>query len=393
LEGRKTVKTKVTHVITGLETGGAETMLYRLLARTDGSRFDSEVVSMTDIGPIGQKIKALGVPVRALGMRRGVPNPSGVLRLARWLRRERPQVVQTWMYQADLVGGLAAALAGRVPVVWGVHSTGLDPRKTTRLKRWTVRACVFASRVLPSRIVYCSQSSKDTHEALGYTKGAGVVVPNGADPEQFFPDTEARESVRSELGVASEGPLVGLVARFDPAKDHLTFVRAAALLHDRLPHVGFVLCGNGITWENRQLARWIDEAGVRACFYLLGPRTDIPRLTAALDISTSSSYYGEAWPLAVGEAMACGLPCVVTEVGDSPLIVGQTGLSVQPKDPQALADAWHKLLTMGQEERAALGAAARRRIERHFSLPEAVASYERLYERTADRRDSPGVSG
>jgi glycosyltransferase involved in cell wall biosynthesis len=220
-----------------------------------------------------------------------------------------------------------------------------------------------------------------------------VVIPNGADPVAFSPDPKARLSVRKELGTQEEKPLVGLVARFDPAKDHRTFVRAAALLCDRLPDVGFVLCGDGITWENRRLTRWIDEAGVRACCYLLGRRTDIPRLTTALDVATSSSYYGEAWPLAVGEAMACGVPCVVTQVGDSPLIVGETGLSVRPRDPQALADAWHKLLTVGQNERAKLGAAARRRIEEHFSLQDAVSSYERLYGEVATRAGRLGMPG
>ncbi len=383
------MKVRVIHVITGLETGGAETMLYRLLSRTDGAMFDSQVVSMTDVGPVGERIRALGVPVRALGMRRGMPNPIGVVRLARWLRQDRPHVVQTWMYQADLVGGLAAGLAGGVPVVWGVHSTDLDPRKITWIKRWTVRACVYTSHVLPSRIAYCSQSAKDFHERVGYAKGKGSVIPNGADTEAFAPDPEARSSVRKELGTWEGRPLVGLVARFDPQKDHRTFVLAAAQLHDRLPDVGFVLCGDGIDWENPQLTAWIDEENVRSCFYLLGRRADIPRLTSALDVATSSSYYGEAWPLAVGEAMSCAVPCVVTEVGDSPLIVGETGLSVRPGHPEALAGAWHELLSKDRNERTRLGAAARRRIEEHFSLQDAVSSYERLYEKVAARRGAP----
>lgn len=377
---------KAVHVITGLETGGAETMLYRLLSLTDSEKFDSQVVSMTDVGPVGDRIRSLGVPVRALRMRRGVPNPLGVVKLARWLREDRPHVIQTWMYQADLVGGLAARLAGGIPVIWGIHSTDLDAAKVTRLKRETVRACVWASHVLPRRVACCSESSRVSHERLGYAKERMLVIPNGADPVTFTPDPDARSSVREELGVHEEKPLIGLIARFDPAKDHRTFFAAAGMLRDRTPDVGFVLCGDSINWENRQLSWWIDEADVRSGCYLLGRRADIPRITSALDIATSSSYYGEAWPLAVGEAMACAVPCVVTEVGDSPLIVGETGLSVPPGNPRALADAWHKLLTMDQQERVWLGAAARRRIEEHFSLQDAVSSYERLYEEVAARR-------
>jgi glycosyltransferase involved in cell wall biosynthesis len=374
---------KVTHVITGLNTGGAETMLYRLLLHTDRAAYESEVVSMTDIGAIGEKIRALGVPVRALGMRRGVPNPLGVLRLARWLRQNPPDVIQTWMYQADFVGGLAARVAGGVPVAWGIHNAYLDPRSIKRIKLWTVRVCTWSSRWLPRRIVCCSEASRAVHAMLGYPKNKMLVIPNGADLAAFEPDPEARLSVCEELSLRVETPLIGLVARFDSPKDHRTFVRAAGLLHARMPEANFVLCGDGITWENPRLTEWIGAAGVRSCCHLLGRRLDVPRLSAALDVATSSSSYSEAWPLAVGEAMACGVPCAVTDLGDSAVIVGRTGRVVPPRDPEALAGAWHELLTLDPEERARLGQAARRRMENHFDLLGAVAKYEKLYEELA----------
>jgi glycosyltransferase involved in cell wall biosynthesis len=374
---------KVTHVITGLNTGGAETMLYRLLLHTDRATYESEVVSMTDIGAIGEKIKALGISVRALGMRRGVPNPLGVLQLVRWLNQDPPDVVQSWMYQADLVGGLAAKLAGSMPVAWGIHNAYLDPRSIKRIKLWTVRACTWSSRWLPSRIVCCSEASREVHARLGYPKKKLLVIPNGSDLAAFRPDPEARLSVCEELDLPVETPLIGLVARFDLPKDHRSFVEAAGVLHARMPEAHFILCGDGITWENPQLADWIDAAGVRSRFHLLGRRPDVPRLSAALDVATSSSAFSEAWPLAVGEAMACGVPCAVTDVGDSAVIVGDTGRVVPPKDSQALADAWHELLTLDPDERARLGQAARRRMEEHFDLLGAVAKYEKLYEEFA----------
>src|SRR5215207_523292 len=370
---------KVVRGMTGLNSGGAETMLYRLLSRTDRAVFKSEVISMTDVGPIGEKIRTLGMPVRALGMRRGVPNPLGLLRLARWIRQNPPHVVQTWMYQADLMGGLGARLGGGMPVAWGVHNTDLDARKVSRLKVLTVRACAWSSRLLPTRIVCCSESTRNFHEEVGYAADKIIVIPNGSDLATFKPDSEARRSVREELGIREGQPLVGLAARFDPQKDHHNFVRAAAMLHARLPDVNFVLCGDGITWQNPQLTEWIDAAGVRSYFHLLGRREDMPRLTAALDVVSSASYYGEAWPLAIGEAMACGVPCVVTNIGDSALMVGETGRVVPPRKPEALAEAWHEILTMSPHERTQLGMAARRYAEKHFSLEEAVARYERLY--------------
>jgi glycosyltransferase involved in cell wall biosynthesis len=381
---------KVTHVITGLDTGGAETMLYRLLLHTDRAAYESEVISMTDIGAVGEKIRALGVPIRALGMRRGVPNPLGVLRLARWLSQYSPDVVQSWMYQADLVSGLAARLAGGMPVAWGIHNAYLEPRSVKRIKLWTVRACIWSSGWLPSRIVCCSEASREVHARLGYPQKKMIVVPNGADLAAFRPDPEARRSVCEELGLQVETPLIGLVARFDLPKDHRTFVQAAGLLHTRVPEAHFILCGDSITRENPQLTEWIDAARVRSRCHLLGRRLDVPRLSAALDVATSSSSFSEAWPLAVGEAMACGVPCAVTDVGDSSVIVGDTGRVVPPKNPQALADAWHGLLTLGPDERARLGQAARRRMEEHFDLLGAVAKYEKLYEELALRSDLAG---
>jgi glycosyltransferase involved in cell wall biosynthesis len=370
---------KVTHVITTLHTGGAEMMLYRLLEHTDRTTFEPQVVSMTDIGAVGEKIQELGVPVRALGMRPGVPNPHGLLRLTRWLRSDPPDVVQTWMYQADLLGGLAAKLTGGIAVAWGIHNAYLDSRSLKRIKRWTIRACAWSSRRLPNRIVCCSESSRRAHVELGFAKKKMLVIPNGVDPTTFKPDSGARSSVREELGLQEETPTIGLVARFDLPKDHRTFVRAAGLLHARMPDVNFVLCGEGITWANPQLVEWIDAAGVRSRCHLLGRRQDTPRLTAALDIAVCSSAYSEAWPLILGEAMACGVPCVVTDVGDCALIVGDTGRIVRPRDPEALADAWHELLTLSPNERARLSSAARLRAEERFSLSRTVTNYETLY--------------
>jgi glycosyltransferase involved in cell wall biosynthesis len=384
---------KVTHVITGLNTGGAEMMLYRLLLHTDLAAYEPQVISMTDIGAIGEKIRMLGVPVRALGMRRGVPNPLSVLRLARWFRLDPPHVVQSWMYQADLVGVLAARLAGGVPVAWGIHSTHLDPSSEKRSKIWTVRACAWSSRWLPTRIVCCSEASRKVHAELGYVPKKMLVIPNGTDLTAYRPDPEVRSSVREELGVKEATPLIGLVARFDSPKDHHTFVWAAALLRARVPDANFVLCGDDITWENPRLTEWIDEAGVRSCCHLLGRRLDVPSLTAALDVASSSSSYGEAWPLVIGEAMACGVPCVVTDVGDSALIVGDTGRVVPPKEPKALANAWHELLALSSKDRARLGRAARRRMEERFNLLTAVTRYEELYEELAVGSDPTASSG
>ena len=369
---------KVLHLVTGLRIGGAETMLLKLLSQTDRNVFEPEVLSLTDIGATGSKIQALDIPVGALGMRLGVPNPLGLIRLTQRLRRKPPDVLQTWMYHADLIGALGANLAGGIPTVWNIRHTNLDPEVTKRAHIWTAKACALLSHSLPRRIICNSETSRQTHVKLGYAAGKMEVIPNGFDLAAFTPDAAARRSMRQELGVPEQSLLIGLVARFDPQKDHHTFVQAAARLNSA-PDVQFVLCGEGVTSQNRKLVDWINAAGIERRCHLLGRRDDIPRLTAALDIATSSSV-GEAFSNAIGEAMACAVPCVVTNVGDSAWIVGETGRVIQPGDPEALANSWLELIKVGEECRRQLGLAARRRIEENFNLPGVVKRYEKLYE-------------
>ena len=372
-------------LITCLGCGGAEMMMYKLLSRLDRRRFTAQVISLIDLGPtpLSKKIQALGFPIRYLEMHRGRPNPLAVVRLARWLRQDPPDVIQTWMYHADLVGCLAAWLAGGIPVSWGIQNSDLNSDGSERLTSLTVRMCALLSRWLSDRIVSCSEVSRQIHTALGYAAEKILVIPNGSDLETFRPDPVARESVRKELQIPEDAPVIGLVARFHPQKDHRTFVQAARLLHHDRPDVCFALCGLDVNWQNQVLVKWIEEAGIGMRCYLLGQREDISRLTAAFDIATLSSSYGEAFPNIIGEAMSCGVPCVVTDVGDSALIVGQTGMVVPPRSPTALAEAWCKMVDLGREGRSQLGMAARRRSKEQYDLPKIVARYQNLFEELA----------
>jgi glycosyltransferase involved in cell wall biosynthesis len=373
---------KVMHVITTLGPAGAETMLCRLASAMDQVRFENEIVSLTGVLDLAGKMESIGVRVRSLGMTKGIPNPLLVMRLARWIRESKPDVIHTWMYHANLVGALAARLAGDVPVVWGIHHNVLDPRHDKRRTILVNRACALLSRKLASRIVCCSEASLGFHKTLGYDARKLDVIPNGFDLEQVKPEPSARASVIQELGIPEDAPLIGIAARFHPLKDHRNFLWAAARLHEQIPQAHFLLCGLNVTWKNTQLTEWIDAAGIRENCHLLGVRQDMSRLFSAMDIATTASL-SEAFPVVIGEAMACGTPCVVTDVGDSRLIVGETGLVVSPGDPAGLADAWRKLLEAGPEVRRHLGMMARRRVQQHFALSTVVERYQAVYTRVA----------
>jgi glycosyltransferase involved in cell wall biosynthesis len=209
-----------------------------------------------------------------------------------------------------------------------------------------------------------------------------VVIPNGLDLNEFKPNPVARACVREELGIGPEAIVIGTAARFHVLKDYRNFVRAAGRLCTRFSDVHFVMCGLGVTTDNRELAQWIKEAGIQMHCHLLGEQRDVARLFSAIDIATSSSL-SEAFPLSVGEAMACGTPCVVTDVGDSALIVGDTGKVVAPRNPDALATAWRELIEAGPGVRDHLGMAARRRVHQHFALASVVQRYQSIYAQLA----------
>lgn len=373
------VRKKIIHIITGLNTGGAETMLYKLLPNIDRTKFELNVLSLTDIGSIGKKIEKLGISVKALGMKRGVPDPRYVFRVATILKKEKPDLVQTWMYHADLIGGLAAKLSRNIPVVWNIRHSNLDPEGNKKTTILTAKVCAILSKTIPKKIICCSEASFKVHSELGYKEDKMIVIPNGFDLDAFKPDAEARYSVRWELRIPDDAATIGMVARFDPQKDHKNLIDAAGVLCRSNKNIHFILCGDGITNDNKQLVKWIQEYSLQANFHLLGQRADIARITTAFDIASSSSSYGEGFPNVVGEAMSCEVPCVVTNVGDSAYIVGNTGIVVPPKNSSAMGKAWEKLIKLPAEEREILGKLARKRIEGNFEINSIVNQYEMLY--------------
>jgi glycosyltransferase involved in cell wall biosynthesis len=374
-----TKRVRIVHVINSFEYGGAEAMLCNLLVRTDRERYEPSVVALIDDLTVAEPVRRAGIPLETMGMRAGVPDPRGLARLASYLGRTCPAIVQTWMDHSNLIGGVAARAATRARVVWGIHHSNHVRGVAKRTTLMTVSACAWLSRRVPSRIVCCSHHARDLYAARGFEPGKLTVIPNGFDTDVFRPDPCAGSAVRRDLGIDLAAPVIGLIARYDPLKDHDTFLRAAALLAARRPDVRFLLCGDRVDRGNTALAGRVDELGLAPRCHLLGPRRDVARIYAALDVATSASI-SEAFPLVLGEAMACGVPCVATDVGDSALIVGPAGRIVPARNPDALAAAWAELLDLDPAARARLGAAGRDRVRDLFDLRSVTRRYEALYD-------------
>ncbi|NEQ64728.1 MAG: glycosyltransferase [Symploca sp. SIO2D2] len=370
---------KILHIITGLATGGSEMMLYKILSKINREQFQPVVLSLRDKGTLGDKIEALGIPVYALGINSKIATILAISKLMHLINQVKPDIIQGWMYHGNFVAQLA--IIGNcqlIPIVWNIRQSLYSLKFEKKSTAVIIKILSYLSK-LPATIIYNSKTSAVQHQNLGYCATQSLVIPNGFDTNLFSPSNLARLSLRQELGLEKDIFMIGIVARFHPMKDHNNFLQAAANLLKHNPDIHFVLAGRNVDQDNLKLVQLIEQLGIKENTHLLGERQDIPLITAALDLATCSSYT-EAFPNVIGEAMSCGVPCVVTDVGDSASIVSDTGQVVPPSDPEALCAGWLKLIALEADARRELGTRARQRIEQLFSLENVVQQYEKLYQ-------------
>lgn len=371
-------KIKVTHIITCLDTGGAEMMLYKLLSLYDRNKFVMSVISLSDIGEIGKKIQDLGVSVDALHARKNFAGIFSVFKLIKILRKEKPDIIQTWMYHANFLGAVAALFVKKVKLIWGIHNGYLDKNRMKHATVMIAKICAWLSGLIPKKIICCAKATVNIHAEFGYASSKMIVIPNGFDLKAFQRNSDFYQDVRKELQLPSDSLLIGMLARFDADKDYPNFVRASQQIIMQNPKAYFVCCGKNVDNDNMSLAALIKKYELQNHCYLLGERSDIVRLLSAFDILVSSSV-SEGFSNVIGEAMACEVPCVVTDVGDSAEIVGNKSCVVPSQDSQELAKTVQHILCMNAEQRKLLGKAARARVKNNYSLEKVVQEYQSLY--------------
>jgi glycosyltransferase involved in cell wall biosynthesis len=356
-------------------------MLCKLCESIGRENYGMKVLSLMGNGTIGKRIERAGVPVFTLGMTRSVPSLFDIRQLVKTVQLVKPDLIQGWMYHGNLAASYATKSCGyRIPLVWNIRQTLYELKKEKFLTRIVFRAGSLCS-AYPSKIIYNSRLSCMQHQRLGYSKDNSVIIPNGFNVERFSPNEASRSRIRKELGVSPNILLVGLIARYHPMKDHKNFLHAAGIFSKQEQNVKFVMVGPGVDSSNRDLRELISSYGVSERVQLLGEREDVEDISAALDILTSSSAWGEGFSNVIAEAMACGVPCVVTDVGDSSHIVGEYGLVVPPSDSSALSNAWHKLAEGGRDSLRTLGQSARQRVIKEFSIDSVASTYVELYKR------------
>jgi len=370
---------RIAHVITGTNTGGAERMLHKLSVALAARGHEQLVVSMIPTGPVGRAMLADGIEVRSLNARRGALQPGRLLATARLLNLFAPNILQSWMYHADLLCTLARPMLRPKPVhLWNVRGSTRNFDDYGRSTRRVVKLCARLSKI-PSAVIVNSEAGRKDHELFGYNPRRWQVLPNGFDTLRFCPDAAAARRLRAQFGLELDSRLVAVVARAHPMKDHRNFLAALAQLTPKHPKLHALLIGPGISADTPLIREALAATGTKNQITLVGPREDIDKILPGMDLLCLPSASGEGFPNVVGEAMACGVPCVVTEVGDSALIVESTGIAVAPKDPTALATAMAMLLDEAPKEHRARSVACRKQIEENYTIEAITDRYETLY--------------
>lgn len=352
----------VLHVISGLGTGGAETMLVQVAGALRARGLSQHVVSLSAHDALAADLRAAGVDLTVCGARLAIAVPQAMTTLLRVVRDQRPHILQGWMYHGDLAASLSHNLSpGKSDrkLFWNLRASNMDARRYARI----VRMSALLSRQVDVAVAN-SQAGIAFHRDHGFRPGRFALIDNGVNTDKFRPDAETRRQVRTELGIADDAVVVIHVARVDPMKDHASFIVAMT----QLPSVTALMIGDGT-----------EILTVPPNVFALGLRRDTYRLFAAADLVASTSAFGEGFSNVIAEGMSAGLVPVVTDVGDARRIVGETGFVVAPADPLAFASALNEAAALPAEERRRRGLAARDRIAAKFSLEHAADAFARLY--------------
>ena len=377
---------KVAHITTGLETGGAEVQLMRLIAALDKDKFEMMVISMDRETYLADRIRELGVTVHSLTLRK---HPFALWQGYKMLKAFNPDVIHGTMYQGGVFGTLCSPFLKKRPhVIWTVHEPlehyDQEPlRKRLQLRLWGLMSG------MPECLMYVSHLNKEQHVPYGFNNNKAIVIPNGVDTTRFMPAREKGMAIRKELNILDDCIVIGKTARYHRQKNHEGFLRSAALLAKKHDNVRFMLVGTNVDENNETLTGFVKSLGLEGKVYMLGNREDIPEIVNAYDIATLTSL-GEAFPLTLGEAMVSGTPCVATDVGDNAYIIEDTGYVVPVGDDQAMADNWEKIVVLSEEERLALGQKARQRCLDNFTLEQQTKQHDDLYSTLCRINDRAG---
>lgn len=377
---------KILFLTRSLHRGGAETQLVQLAAGLAERGHEVCVAVYYSGGALESELAGRGVRLHDLGKRGRWDLPGFAARLVRLVRRERPDVLHAYLTTANLLAASLGLFFPRTRIVWGVRATDMRGMRKDGVASLTMRLETLLAR-RSDLIITNSRASASRLAAHGVDKARIAVVANGIDTSRFAPSPDMRSASREAWGIPAEAVAVGLPARLDPVKDHATFLRAAKCLLETDRGVHFLCAGGGEPGFAAGLRELAASLGIDHAVHWLGEMEDMRKFYAGLDLAVLSST-SESFPNVLCEAMACGVPCVATDVGDCALIVGEEGITVRPGDPEALAKAMQEMIG-----RIASGSSSpervRERVETLFGLDTMVRRSEELLMEISARQAGP----
>lgn len=366
---------KVLHVITGLGGGGAENALLRLVTnRSEG--FSHVVICLSAVGELSKNFESAGIKVYYLNMKAGRFSISAIRRLTQIIKQEPPQVIQTWMYHADFIGGLVAKFKN-VPVIWSIRQDSPTIALNGLLTCTIAKLCALLSYFVPKAIICNSNRSIQNHSRFGYSRKKFLFIPNGFEDILSGQENNIQNEITKNAGLKDTDCIVGHVARYHPVKNHLGFIEAFDKVQPSYPSLKAVMVGQNVTFDNAALFFGITDSG-KEKLVLLGARKDVASIYRLFDFFVMNSH-SEAFPNVVAEAMLRGVPCIVTDVGDAAEIVGQTGWVIQPDNTDSLVVVLNEVLALSNEEKQIRSVAARQRILECYSMKKMVARFEQVW--------------
>jgi glycosyltransferase involved in cell wall biosynthesis len=391
---KKKSSLKIIHIITGLEDGGAQSMLLKVLSSMDREKFDCQVLSLVpynDKDRIPKKLKQLGIKTETLNFTKSSKDFKALLRLMKIVFVEKPDIVQSWMYHSNFITSFLKPIPPFPKLIWNIRSDTYAFPGATKFDYIIGRMLKYISYIIPSSTIYVSNSSyKNYIEKYGYCANSAKVIQNGFDLKKFKPLGDGKDSVREELGISSNSKLILFPARFSPVKDFPLFFKAATIFLEKFPDTHFIMVGTAVNPDNIELKLMIPN-NKENHFHFLGIRDDMDKIYNSSDIVTITSKF-EGFPNVIGEAMACGRPCVSTDVGECKEIIGNTGITVKYGYPELIANGWIELFSLSQFDRIELGQKATKRIYNKYSIEASVEKYELLYNSLGITANSKKIS-
>ncbi|HEX6032819.1 MAG TPA: glycosyltransferase, partial [Anaerolineales bacterium] len=353
--------------------GGAERQLCLLASGLQQSGYRVRVAVFYAGGPMEQEARGMGIQIIDLKRRGRWDLIPFFFRLVRLVKTEKPDVLHSYLQVPNIWAAFIKIVLPRTKVVWGIRASNVEQKQYGWQWELTDKAESLLAKI-PDWIICNSKAGMDHAARNGYPVAKMSVIPNGIDRQRFFPNRQAGLKLREEWGIEADQKLIGMVGRLDPMKDYPNFLRTAALLSRERSDVRFVCVGSGPDQYTREVRDLSRSLHLDSCLRWAGERNDLPDIYNTLDVMVLSSAYGEGFSNVLGEAMACGTPCVATDVGDAAQLIGSLGEIVPQRDPEALKRGILALLDRLERDKANLKKEAEQRIASQFSAAKLVST-------------------